>query len=1173
MSLPKGTEWASKELLEFVAHMKNGDTSVLSQFDVQALLLEYIKRNNLRDPRRKSQIICDSRLGKMFGKARVGHFEMLKLLESHFLIKEDSHADYIIQGGFVDSVASQVEVNGNNDNQLMMGKDKRRKARKKGDTKGPQTNLDEYAAIDVHNINLIYLRRNSMENLIEDTEKFHEKVVGSVVRIRITSNDQKQDMYRLVQVVGTSKVDVPYKIGKRTADVMLEILNLDKKEVISIDGISNQEFSEDECRRLRQSVKCGLVKRFTVGEIQEKAVALRAMKVNDWLETEMLRLSHLRDRASEKGHRKEYPLECVEKLQLLNTPEERQRRIQEIPEVHDDPNMDPTYESEEDAGESDDKKKDDYVGAKGSGFIKKGGGPISPRRGADISKDNESSAMKSLSTPSERKRNTFTTFHPDKEEGTTRVHEGENGSSGFQGRVADGSNSWEKPRNLADASGSAIGAQTDQAVVVSESFSGFPSETSMVPPTGITPYSDNSEIEKMWHYQDPSGTNQGPFSMMQLRKWSATGFFPPNLRIWRINEQQDDSILLTNALNGQHHKEPPFLYNSNDASAHSNDNNEFVRSTSSSCWSTPVDVVNSKEGQAGSFSEGWDSLKGNNSWSDQPKMDNSLSPPTLSGKPCEILSQQEKEAHVGERWCSGQSHGNWNSHTATAFPSSSGQSIEKCSNSPGFSGQPARQSWIPPTLNCSSNSWNLDSGFVSKSSETSEHDHEVDFSNMPSPTPKPSNVDSKDQAAENKQSVSSNVPLQDSGPSWSTASSLVGGGAQLPDVAGEWGGYSPTPDKPSVEEWDSSPVAESSLKPTEVASDLTTSPTSKGDQLPHCSPSHPASNTSSWQEIVNVPNEFPLAEESVSDLLAEVDAMESLGGLPSPTSALNCSGELGQVPKNDCFSTVEGLSPTPDPGKSDALSSTGDVQMPSQSTITDEPHGVSHADVLDSQKRSGGHSSTSAEIDGEGKPSDVSVNQCEAGSDIQPAAPSTSSWDMPAGEGKPSDVSVNQGEAVSDIQPAAPSTSSWDMPAGDATDAALRTGSETTDTGWGPVQGNANLGWGGPAQIHTNLGWGSNQGMLQGNANMNWGISGGNLGMSVSQLKYSGESFHSPRGRGFSGGGSGFGRGRSSWHRQSSFGGGGGGGSSRPPPRGKIICKFYESGYCKKGASCPYLHP
>ncbi|KAL0344312.1 UNVERIFIED_CONTAM: Zinc finger CCCH domain-containing protein 44 [Sesamum angustifolium] len=107
------TEWASKDLLEFVAHMKNGDTSAISQFDVQTLLLEYIKRNNLRDPHRKSQIICDPRLKNLFGKPRVGHIEMLKLLEYHFLIKEDSQNNSFIPAGFVGSVASDMEVDGN----------------------------------------------------------------------------------------------------------------------------------------------------------------------------------------------------------------------------------------------------------------------------------------------------------------------------------------------------------------------------------------------------------------------------------------------------------------------------------------------------------------------------------------------------------------------------------------------------------------------------------------------------------------------------------------------------------------------------------------------------------------------------------------------------------------------------------------------------------------------------------------------------------------------------------------------------------------------------------------------------------------------------------------------------------------------------------------------------
>ncbi|KAM0873482.1 hypothetical protein ACQ4PT_038041 [Festuca glaucescens] len=66
--VPLDTKWASPELLEFVGHMRDGDQSFISQFDVQAILLEYIKKNDLRNPRRKSQIICDSRLHRLFRK-------------------------------------------------------------------------------------------------------------------------------------------------------------------------------------------------------------------------------------------------------------------------------------------------------------------------------------------------------------------------------------------------------------------------------------------------------------------------------------------------------------------------------------------------------------------------------------------------------------------------------------------------------------------------------------------------------------------------------------------------------------------------------------------------------------------------------------------------------------------------------------------------------------------------------------------------------------------------------------------------------------------------------------------------------------------------------------------------------------------------------------------------
>ncbi|KAJ6707944.1 hypothetical protein OIU85_028238 [Salix viminalis] len=279
-SADESVEWASKELLEFVMHMKNGDKSACSQFDVQALLLDYIKRNKLRDPRRKSQIICDSRLENLFGKPRVGHFEMLKLLESHFLLKDDLQADDL-QGSVVDTETSQLEADGNSDTLTKASKDKRRKSRKKGEGRGLQSNIDDYAAIDMHNINLIYLRRSLLEDLIEDTEAFHDKVVGSFVRIRISGNAQKQDLYRLVQVIGTSKAAEAYRVGKKMTSFMLEILNLNKTELVSIDIISNQEFTEDECKRLRQSIKCGLINRLTVGDIQEKAMAIQAVRVQD----------------------------------------------------------------------------------------------------------------------------------------------------------------------------------------------------------------------------------------------------------------------------------------------------------------------------------------------------------------------------------------------------------------------------------------------------------------------------------------------------------------------------------------------------------------------------------------------------------------------------------------------------------------------------------------------------------------------------------------------------------------------------------------------------------------------------------------------------------------------------------------------------------------------------
>lgn len=531
--------WASKELINFVAHMRNGDKSVISQFDVQPLILEYVKRNNLRNPRRKSQIICDSLLQSLFAKERVGHFEMLKLLESHFPTSEVSPIDVDENhGGVVDPDPSH-DADGNSEASVVMSSEKRRKSRKYDHRRQP--NLDDYAAIDNHNIGLMYLRRNLMEELMGDVDTFDEKVVGSFVRIRIPGTGQRQDIYRLVQVVGTGRAAEKYKSGKKTTDITLEILNLDKREAVTIDIISNQEFTEEECKRLRQSIKYGFIPRLTVGEVQEKARVLQTLKVNDWIESEKMRLGHLRDRASDMGHRKELR-ECVEKLKLLSTPEERARRLNDEPEIHADPAMDPDYESPEE--QEQETERSSFNKSRGS-FLRKDGNLVSPGKG-----DGRNAAQRDAKTNWEPNRNTWA-------ESTSNMESPLSRRTAFSshGESAGYTSKSESPIS---------GAQTVKLEGTTRSAPQGPSgllsgivAANMGSGAKTTLQSSINESEKVWQYMDPSNKIQGPFSIIQLRKWNGSGYFPPSLKIWKASEKQDDSILLTDALAGKFEKDLP----------------------------------------------------------------------------------------------------------------------------------------------------------------------------------------------------------------------------------------------------------------------------------------------------------------------------------------------------------------------------------------------------------------------------------------------------------------------------------------------------------------------------------------------------------------------------------------------------------------------------------------
>ncbi|XP_073220284.1 zinc finger CCCH domain-containing protein 44-like isoform X2 [Cicer arietinum] len=967
--LPECTRWASKELLEFVSHMKNGDTSLMSQFDVQNLLLEYIKKNNLRDPQQKSQIVCDSRLVNLFGKARLGYIEMLMLLEPHFLVKDNTRAENTFGAGIVDALANEGEAIVK---QSILVNDKRSTISKKADVLVPLNNQDAYAAINAHNINLIYLRRNLMESLTDDTERIHEKVVGSFVRIRISSGDQKQDMYRLVQVVGITKVAEPYKIGTRKTDIKLEILNLNRKEVISIDEISNQEFFEDECKRLRQSIKYGLSKRLTVGEILNKALTFQEIRVNDLLEAEILRLNNLRDRASEKGHRKELK-ECVEKLQLLNSLEERQRRLHEIPDVHSDPNLDSLYESDEDAGESDDNKQDGKI-------------PIFSRIWDGV-----------LNGVGGRTRDLTTTSDPNGNICLVKDHINPNETA-----IDDSTNIVMK----SEVSSVAVDISSSRLC------------------TGIDQPFDDFMNDKSWHYQDPSGKVQGPFSMLQLYKWNASGHFPPDLRIWRIDEKQGNSILLTDALNGKCSKNVSLQPNSpllslgaSVALGDNESNQDGERNSIRDAISADSQIIEQrselKVDDTSTQSNGKDESVRSNEWHDQSHAYPSLQPTAFSEKSNENHTKKLSEDHGIEKIS--EDDGNHGSNRTSGGQSNSGQNNQKQSDSEDNSGQSSGQNLRRPNLNISSNC-------------------------------------------------------------------LVATSAHV--------------------------------------SGTRTSPHKLGFDL-HLPPSPPACNTTTWQAIIGEPDDF---DESVSDLLAEVEAMESLGGLESPTSIMKRSEELADGSKNLCLSFAD-FSPMLDAGKGDALSSTCDLQLPSQSTAAVEP--LQQADVHHHHQRiSEELSSRNSKVDVGTKNICVSSNQWESGSETSPIFPSAATLGM------------------------------------------------TVDTTWRLGLESTHLGWSGMDQRNANTSWGVGQTAVNENRSSNSCTSVVTPSFGDSQTRYGSDRFSVPRDRGFPGHSRepGLVRGRTAWNRQPVFGVGNGG-SYRPLPKGQRICKFYESGYCKKGASCAYLHP
>ncbi|XP_020217215.1 zinc finger CCCH domain-containing protein 44 [Cajanus cajan] len=381
--------------------------------------------------------------------------------------------------------------------------------------------------------------------------------------------------------------------------------------------------------------------------------------------------------------------------------------------------------------------------------------------------------------------------------------------------------------------------------------------------------------DKPWHYQDPTGKVQGPFSLLQLYKWNASGYFPPDLKVWRIDETLDNSTLLTDVLSGKYSKNVSLPYNSEqlslgsnitsenkensqdcvenvtrnensaihqivehggeqkvaNTSTQSNGKDESVRSngwhSQSPGWTIQADG-NKNEGQSGNFERKEESSKCEISCHDAPLVLSSQDCPPVNSIPSTAFSEKlnenpsDKLMEVQKIEIKSPDDGNFDLNRISEGQSNSGQCCQKQSESEENSGLSSGQNW------------------------------------------------------------------------------------RAPDVA-----------------------------------------------HPDCN------NLNTW--LCSIFGEANDLEESVSDLLAEVEAMETFGGLESPTSIMKCGEELADGSITDCLSFADEFSPMLEAGKGDALSSSGDLQLPSQTTTPDEP--FKQADVYHHQRTSAEHSSKGSEVE------------------------------------------------------------------------------------------------------------------------------------------------------------------------------------------------------------------
>lgn len=187
--------WGSKCLFEFLTSIGQETNKELSQHDVTIIIFGYCRDNNLLDPLKRKNILCDEKLRSLLGRKFVNKNSIYKLLTKHFAENlEESRNEFV----------NSLEAEGQN----ALSPCKRQKNSSwegKSQNKEVVSDMQRscFASVIPRNIKLVYLRRSALEELSKQPEIFDALVMGSFVRAKTDPNDWMQkNSHQLVQVIG-----------------------------------------------------------------------------------------------------------------------------------------------------------------------------------------------------------------------------------------------------------------------------------------------------------------------------------------------------------------------------------------------------------------------------------------------------------------------------------------------------------------------------------------------------------------------------------------------------------------------------------------------------------------------------------------------------------------------------------------------------------------------------------------------------------------------------------------------------------------------------------------------------------------------------------------------------------------------------------------------------------